>query len=101
MNILPQSYSDLTLNNNIPLRPGMSASVSIRTSRKDGIIKVPLQCITTRKGLSDSLDMADETIQKVFVFNSLDGTVSVRRIETGIQDMSHIEVTSGLDTNSL
>lgn len=101
VNILPQSYSDLTLNNNIPLRPGMSASVSIRTSRKDGIIKVPLQCITTRKGLSDSLDMADETIQKVFVFNSLDGTVSVRRIETGIQNMSHIEVTSGLDTNSL
>ncbi len=101
VNILPQSYSDLTLNNNIPLRPGMSASVSIRTSRKDGIIKVPLQCITTRKGLSDSLDMADETIQKVFVFNNLDGTVSVRRIETGIQDMSHIEVTSGLDTNSL
>ncbi|MBR4088694.1 MAG: hypothetical protein IKK19_05255, partial [Bacteroidales bacterium] len=49
----------------------------------------------------DSLDMADETIQKVFVFNNLDGTVSVRRIETGIQDMSHIEVTSGLDTNSL
>lgn len=99
VNILPQSYKDLTLKSNIPLRPGMSASVSILTSKKVNIIKVPLQSITTRKGLSDSLDVTDEIIQKVFVYDSESGKVNVRRIETGIQDMSHIEVTSGLDTN--
>ncbi len=99
VNILAESYEDLAKGNAIPLRPGMSASVSIRTSKKDNIIKVPLQCITARRGLSDSLDMVDRTTQKVFVYNSESGTVSVRSIETGIQDMNCIEVTSGLDTN--
>ena len=99
VNILPQSYKDLAYKGNIPLRPGMSASVSIQTSRKDGIIKVPLQCITTRKGISDSLDTAEETIQKVFTVDKNSGKVSVRQIETGIQDMTYIEVTAGLDTS--
>ena len=100
VNILPESYRDLSTKGNIPLRPGMSASVSIQTAKRDNVIKIPLQAITTRKGLSDSLDMVDGVVQKVFIYDSQSKTVNVHSIETGIQDMNHIEVTKGLDTTA-
>ena len=100
VNILPESYRDLSTKGNIPLRPGMSASVSIQTAKRDNVIKIPLQAITTRKGLSDSLDMIDGVVQKVFIYDSQSKTVNVHSIETGIQDMNHIEVTKGLDTTA-
>lgn len=100
VNILPESYRDLSTKGNIPLRPGMSASVSIQTAKRENVIKIPLQAITTRKGLSDSLDMVDGVVQKVFLYDSQSKTVKVHAIETGIQDMNHIEVTKGLDTTA-
>lgn len=100
--ILPQSYQDLLEKSNIPFRPGMSASVYIQTEKKDGIVIVPLQAITTRKDLIDSLAGQDKVLQQVFVYDSATKTVKVRCIETGIQDMTSIEVTSGLsDTCSI
>lgn len=100
VNILPQSYKDLLEKGNIPLRPGMSASVSIQTARREGVIKIPLQAITTRKVISDSLDTDDGVIQKVFIYDSQSGKVKAHRVETGIQDMNCIEVTKGLDTSA-
>ncbi|MBE6224096.1 MAG: efflux RND transporter periplasmic adaptor subunit [Bacteroidales bacterium] len=100
VNILPQSYKDLLEKGNIPLRPGMSASVSIQTARREGVIKIPLQAITTRKVMSDSLDTDDGVIQKVFIYDSQSGKVKAHRVETGIQDMNCIEVTKGLDTSA-
>lgn len=95
--ILPESYSDLLEKSNIPFRPGMSASVYIQTEKKDGILIVPLQAITTRKGLADSLDNQNKVLQQVFVYDNATKTVKVRCIETGIQDMTSIEVTKGLE----
>lgn len=95
--ILPESYSDLLAGSNIPFRPGMSASVSIQTEKKDNILMVPLQSITTRKDIVDSLETSAETLQQVFVYNEKNGTVDVLCVETGIQDMSNIEITKGLD----
>lgn len=100
VNILSQSYKDLLEKGNIPLRPGMSASVSIQTARREGVIKIPLQAITTRKVMSDSLDTDDGVIQKVFIYDSQSGKVKAHRVETGIQDMNCIEVTKGLDTSA-
>lgn len=97
--ILPESYSDLLAGSNIPFRPGMSASVSIQTNKKENILMVPLQAITTRKGLADSLNTSSEILQQVFVYNQEEGTVDVVCVETGIQDMSNIEITKGLDIN--
>ena len=99
VNILTSSYEDLIGEGRIPLRPGMSASVSIQTEKKEGILRIPLQSVTTRKGLSASLDNAEGVEQKVFVYDAATGKVYVRKIETGIQDMTGIEVTSGLDTS--
>ena len=95
--ILPESYSDLLTGNNIPFRPGMSASVSIQTEKKENILMVPLQAITTRKGIADSLDASSETLQQIFVFDKAKGTVEVACVKTGIQDMTNIEITGGLD----
>lgn len=95
--ILPESYSDLLSFSNIPFRPGMSASVYIQTEKKDGILIVPLQAITTRKGLIDSLGNQDKVLQQVFVYDNATKKVKVRCIETGIQDMTSIEVTKGLE----
>lgn len=94
--ILPESYQDLLERSNIPFRPGMSASVYIQTEKKDGIVIVPLQAITTRKDLIDSLAGEDRVLQQVFVYDKASNTVRARCIETGIQDMTGIEVTSGL-----
>lgn len=98
VNIDPQSYSDLLKDGNIPLRPGMSATLSISTIKKNDIITIPLQSVTARKGLLDSLHSTTGTLEKVFVYDSASGTVKVQCIRTGIQDMSRIEVTEGLDT---
>ena len=101
VNILPESYTDLLQKDPIPLRPGMSASVSIQTEKRDGILMVPLQSVTTRKGLVDSLDYNIATYQQVFVYDSEKGTVNVACVKTGIQDMSNIEITEGIDENCL
>ena len=98
VNIDPQSYSDLQKKGNIPLRPGMSATVSISTIKKNNIITIPLQSVTARKGLLDSSNNPTGPLEQVFVYDRASGTVKVQCIKTGIQDMTRIEVSEGLDT---
>ncbi|MFA6770355.1 MAG: efflux RND transporter periplasmic adaptor subunit [Bacteroidales bacterium] len=97
--ILPHSYSDLVVEGKIPFRPGMSASVAVQTATKNDIRAILLQAITTRTDLlEDSVKEAlgiNESIEQVFVIKD-DNTTEVRKITTGIQDLSNIEVTSGL-----
>ncbi|MEZ7954869.1 MAG: efflux RND transporter periplasmic adaptor subunit [Bacteroidales bacterium] len=49
--ILPESYQDLVKEGLNPFRPGMSATASIQTERRDNIISIPVQTITTRNDL--------------------------------------------------
>ena len=102
--VLPESYSDLIKLGTNPFRPGMSASVSIQTNRRAGVIAVPLQAITTRTDLlSDSLKKTltgNDAIEQVFVLGK-ENKVEVRRITTGIQDLNYIEVLSGLKENDI
>lgn len=97
--ILQESYSDLSATGRNPFRPGMSASVSIQTARKDSILTIPLQAITTRTDLiADSIKTKlgiNESVEQVFVVKE-DNTVEVREITTGIQDLSNIEILTGL-----
>lgn len=97
--ILPESYSDLIVNGKNPFRPGMSATVSIQTDKKYGILTVPLQAITTRTDLkgdtTKKAKLADDMLEQVFVIKT-DNTLEVREITTGIQDISNIEVLTGL-----
>lgn len=94
--ILPESYNDLLEDNKIPFRPGMSASVQIETIRKDNILTIPIQAVTTRSDIRpDSLKNSSSFHQFVFILDE-NNAVDVVEIKNGIQDMSKIEVISGL-----
>lgn len=115
----PSSYRDLidpSKPRQFPFRPGMNASADIKTSRKDNVISVPIAAVAARIKGSDK-SVADQKKEKekqndqnadnnttvsgddleevVFVVKP-DKTVEKRTVTTGIQDMSYIEITSGL-----
>lgn len=94
--IIQDSYKDLITDNSIPFRPGMSASVSIKTERHDNILTLPLQSITTRNGLIDSINYNNGIKEQIFIYNAKDNTVTPIIIKTGLQDMDKIEITEGL-----
>lgn len=116
--ILPESYEDILRDNKektSPFKPGLSATVDIHTERDNGL-SVPIQAVTTREIATDDSTAkkstapadtskqsasgkaapAKEQVQEcVFVYNT-DGTVSLRVVETGIQDDKYIRIVKGL-----
>jgi HlyD family secretion protein len=103
--ILKSSYEHLISSHKHPFRPGMTASVSIKTQIKDSIKLVSIQSVTTRKDSSSvtissrdkySKDTkAKEPFECVFVYSK--GQVKLVAVETGIQDDQNIEIISGLN----
>ncbi len=102
------------------LRPGMSATVDIRTETRYNVIQVPIQAVTVRSpkevyssdgeeenGDSNSeeksehqdeasnVPKSEELIEVVFVIE--DGTAKVIPVNTGIANDTHIEIKSGLE----
>ena len=77
------SYVNLT-NSSAPFRPGMSATVDIKTKYALDVISIPIQCVTSRQ---DTLG--------VFVYR--DGTAIWAPVKVGIQDNQMIEIISGLE----
>lgn len=108
--ILQESYQDLLdpkNPKNFPFRPGMSASVDIQTRRKNNVLAVPINAVTTRE-VTDSVggghkvgeakkDGDDDKVTKEVVFVlQADNTVKMVEVTTGVQDDVNIEVLSGL-----
>jgi HlyD family secretion protein len=126
--ILQESYKDL-VNEKQPLlspfRPGMSATVEIRTKIAKDILSVPIQAVTSRSA-SDTLDteekkskfkkqefadatedmtdkktvVAKEEEVKECVFILENGKAKLVYVKTGIQDNNYIEIVSGLPENA-
>lgn len=116
--LLRESYQFLISDNNqIPFRPGMSASVDIQTRKVINVIAIPIQAVTTRN--LDSLDNTknnefddrevkikndneekdvkkEETKIKEYVFINTGGLAKQVEVKTGIQDNDYIEIISGL-----
>lgn len=117
--ILEESYRDLLAGkpkSYSPFRPGMTASVDIITNRKDDVLAVPISAVVmkndtvakkksykrkdrnkkpTKKELKKKNDALFEC---VFV---ADGKKArLKKISTGIQDDTYIEILSGIDENS-
>jgi len=115
------SYSDL-LNpgrpKSFPFRPGMNASADIKTKRKDNVLSVPINSVTTRvigsdKTIADKkkdeekkkktegngdetvVVNSDELEELVFVVQK-DGKVKRVKVKTDIQDINYIEIKEGL-----
>ncbi|MEI9922061.1 MAG: efflux RND transporter periplasmic adaptor subunit [Bacteroidota bacterium] len=114
--ILETSYADLMkAGNKYPFRPGMTASVEIITTRKAGVLSVPLAAVTTRGDEkdqktdqpqqqqdhqvvnADAQKAAAKKEDKVVVFVNDNGKAKMVEVKTGISDYDNIEILSGID----
>ncbi|TDN95619.1 HlyD family secretion protein [Salegentibacter sp. 24] len=96
--ILEESYKDLLEGedeNYSPFRPGMTATVDIITNKKENIIGVPISAIVIKNdttAINASIDQ--EKYEAVFLKEG--EQAQLRKVSTGIQDDSNIEITEGL-----
>jgi len=107
--INPESYVALlkkTAANPSPFRPGLTATVDIRTNHVNGIT-VPIQSVTTREdkkaakptdasSSDDDKQVKMSTVVKEYVFVYNAGKLKQVLVTTGIQDDSYIQVLTGL-----
>jgi HlyD family secretion protein len=98
--VLPQSYQKLVdAGDTNPFRPGMSATVDIRTSSKSDILTVPIQSVTTRTDTTKISAGGTGKDIRTLVFVT-DGKYALAKdVKTGIQDNSYIEILSGVSLN--
>ena len=118
--VLHESYSDLLKDKPAsysPFRPGMSATVEIRTKKVTNVIALPIQAVTTRdtsrkedkmlhgntasnQNNSSAAAPAKETnasaLPKECVFVIEKGKAKIVYVKTGIQDNLNIEITEGI-----
>lgn len=118
--LLPESYSDLLGHGQpFPFRPNMTGSADIQTQTHDNVLSVPLNAVTTRDKNNDEAPASkngnnnnnnnngnnsdqtasvssDDDIQEVVFVVQKDGTVKKHPVQTGIQDINNIEITSGV-----
>jgi HlyD family secretion protein len=115
--ILQESYSDLIENKPktySPFRPGMSATVNIKTKTVTNALSVPITAVTTREFIdnipnnNNSTSNEEELNQNkikqlqeyVFVVKP-NNRVKLTKVKTGIQDDSYIQIISGLTIGDL
>jgi HlyD family secretion protein len=98
--LVPSSYQKLVdAGDKNPFRPGMSATVDIRTQSKNDILTVPIQSVTTRTDTAKINGTPSEKDVRTVVFIS-DGKYALAKdVKTGIQDNSYIEILSGVTEN--
>jgi HlyD family secretion protein len=116
--VLQDSYKDLVkTDNSSPFRPGMSATVDIKTKRALSVISIPIMAVTAKEDTSETKKKNDENKEdglqltnnildkadgkevkekKEYVFVVDNGVAKILNITTGIQDNTYIEVLSGL-----
>jgi HlyD family secretion protein len=100
ISVLPSSYEDLIDKEKphlSPFRPGMSATVDIKTDFKKGIPSIPIQAVTMRVDTAVEKSKQNEAEMKECIFVVEDGMAKIRYIKTGIQDTEYIEVIEGVE----
>lgn len=103
--ILASSYENmLDKGEESPFRPGMSATVDIRTETAHNVLAAPIQSVSVRVDSSkvnnfgaqkDDTEATDKPMKEV-VFVYEDGKVKQTDVSTGIQDTEFIEIQAGL-----
>jgi HlyD family secretion protein len=112
--IVKESYADLIkpeIGMYFPFRPGMSATADIQTEKREGIIVVPIQSVTSREekdikamdadygkttAAQKTAKEGDKKDLKEIVWIVANNMVTAREVKTGIQDANYIEITEGL-----
>jgi HlyD family secretion protein len=105
------------INEGYDLRPGMSCTVDIEVNKKDNVICVPIQSVTTRedeammnmqqddKDKPENLTNAKENKglkkmkPKEVVFIVENGAVKKKEVKTGISNDTYIEILEGITEN--
>lgn len=102
--ILEESYKHLLEGqpeNYSPFRPGMTATVDIITESRRDVIGVPISAIVVKSdtAAAQNGNQAPNAVGQRFetVFVKEGDEAKLRVIETGIQDQTQIEITSGLE----
>jgi HlyD family secretion protein len=115
--MLKSSYEDLIRPDApipSPFRPGMSATVEIETETVVNVLTIAIQAVTTRadtsgriktarekreeerinkdKGVDKSSDKIDE-----YVFVYEDGLAVLKKVKTGVQDNTYIQIIEGVN----
>jgi HlyD family secretion protein len=115
--LLPESYRQLIRNVNgrtvMPFRPGMTASVDIITDRRNNVLAVPLNAVTTRSDSAMTKDAEPQgkgrggnaaseadakpkgDVEEV-VFVVRNGKAVLTPVKTGINDLEHIQIMEGI-----
>ncbi len=111
--ILAGSYKDLlSESKHSPFRPGMSATVDIRTTEVNNVITVPIQAVTTRAPKDSTKgkrrkrfsrianeEAEDEELEEcLFVIE--DGKARRVNVKTGIQNTQYIEILEGISDST-
>ncbi len=117
--ILQESYKDLIssgTDNRSPFRPGMSATVEIRTKHVDNVLALPIQAVTTRdttKRVSEKRvsrpgeatpekETANKNVKpRECVFIVRNNKAVLTLVKTGIQDNTYIEIKEGLKKDDI
>lgn len=93
--ILQSSYADLLKVSSTPFLPGLSASVEIETEKRNEVLSLPIECVTTR----ENEEKGASGLREEVVFIEQDGKAELIKVETGIQDSRYIEVVNGVDSS--
>jgi len=100
-----------------PFRPGMSATVDIKTRTVKNALSIPVQAVTTRSAAEltttadseensnekETIEEEDDTVVEIakdaveVVFINKNGVAAMRQVKTGIQNSEFIEILSGLE----
>ena len=78
-----------------PFRPGMSANVTIHTKTSENVLAVPILAVTVRNDKGE-LDTSSYNKGSTVVFLLNNGTVKAQKVSIGIQDVTYIQITSGI-----
>ena len=112
------SYQDLITDKRAPFRPGMSATVEIKTAKVENVLSVPIQCViaydpneearkkkakldaenkSNQQAAEEEKAKIEEEQYKEAVFILRGDTVQRVDIISGIQDQNYIEIKSGVN----
>lgn len=87
------------LTDSLPLKPGMSASCDIKTEEKKNILTVPIGAVVARDGI-----FAEDSAGKgeyLFAYSEKSSTVMAVKVKTGIQNIREIEISEGLESDTV
>jgi HlyD family secretion protein len=115
--VVQESYKDLMkADNTSPFRPGMSATVDIKTKKAVAVLSIPIMSVTAKEDTAevkkkkeddgDDIQVSNNILDKAenkevkekkeYVFVVDNEEAKIVQITTGIQDNTYIEILTGL-----